>query len=151
MFKLAMLGLNSSNTATVAAAAASMLLQLPRLPAAEVVELLYTAIQRHAANNALKHMSAAMHHVQQPWQLSGDQLLPVLQHAVAVHTQPSKHAQPVFRYLGDLNRALPVSSISADSVAGLLHTALEVGSDIHCFDWLSGLPTFSRHRQIAAD
>lgn len=141
MATLPQLGFNGSNTAT-AAAAASTLQHLPGLPAAEVVELLYTAIARNAVNNALEHLSAAMQCVRQPWQLSGEQLLPVLQHVVALRVQPLRYEESLFHHLDGLRRVLPFNNISADDVAGMLHMTLEAGSNPNCLRWLRFFPSF---------
>jgi hypothetical protein len=93
------LGMNSSNTAT-AEAAARMLLQLPGLTAAEVVELLHTAVARHAVNSALRHLCAATIKGWNPWQLSAEHALAVLQQAVALGAaQDSDAADAMFREL----------------------------------------------------
>uniref|UniRef100_A0A383V8X7 Uncharacterized protein n=1 Tax=Tetradesmus obliquus TaxID=3088 RepID=A0A383V8X7_TETOB len=141
MATLPQLGFNGSNTAT-AAAAASTLQHLPGLPAAEVVELLYTAIAQNAVNNALEHLSAAMQCVRQPWQLSGEQLLPALQHVVALRVQPLRYEESLFHHLDGLRRVLPFNNISADDVAGMLHMTLEAGSNPNCLRWLRFFPNF---------
>lgn len=136
------LGFNSSNAATVAAAA-SMLQQLPGLAAAEIAELLYTAVVRHEANHALDFLREATTYRWRPVQLSAEELLPVMQQAVSLGVQTSESAESMFRSLASLHRVLPAGRFPAGAVASLSQMALEVGSHSRCFDWLESFPAFS--------
>jgi hypothetical protein len=137
------LGINSSRTST-AAAAASILPQLPNLPADAVAELLLTAIARQPVNSALEQLLAAGRDGWNLRQLTVEQLLAVMQQVAATSTRASATSRTALQSLGWMITVLPAAyQISAETMAGLLHTMIEADSPDSCYIWMSWLPTYA--------